>query len=106
MIFRSEQRESREGGREGGEGEREGEILPLITSWVIAPAGRCQNLALSDVWKALRNRGWSSGVRKRGKMRTGRGMDTLKGKEFVRIDYNINENKSVGDMRRGGIVSD
>lgn len=33
----------------GGQGGREGEIPPLITSWVTAPAGRCQNPTLSDV---------------------------------------------------------
>lgn len=37
------------GGKEGWEGEGEGEIPPLITSWVTAPAGRCQNPTLSDV---------------------------------------------------------
>lgn len=49
MIPGSEQTESREDGGEGGEGGREGEIPPLITSWVTAPAGRCQNPTLSDV---------------------------------------------------------
>lgn len=34
---------------EGWEGEGEGEIPPLITSWVTAPAGRCQNPTLCDV---------------------------------------------------------
>lgn len=34
------------GGGMGGEGE--GEIPPLITSWVTAPAGGCQNPTLSD----------------------------------------------------------
>lgn len=55
-LLRAE-RESREGGEErrggGGGGKREGKILPLITSWVTAPAGRCQNPTLSDVWKGL-----------------------------------------------------
>lgn len=41
-------------GREG-RGKREGEIPPLITSWVTAPAGRCQNPTLSDVRRALQN---------------------------------------------------
>lgn len=39
------------GGMEG----REGEIPALITSWVTAPAGRCQNPTLSDVGRALEN---------------------------------------------------
>lgn len=39
-------------GREGGRGGREGEIPLLITSWVTAPAGRCQNPTLSDVKSA------------------------------------------------------
>lgn len=47
-------RERKDGG-EGWEGEREGEIPPLITSWVTAPAGRCQNPTLSDVRRALEN---------------------------------------------------
>lgn len=55
MILSSEQTESGEDGREGVEGEREGEIPPLITSWVTAPAGRCQNPTLSDVRRALEN---------------------------------------------------
>lgn len=41
-----------EGGRQGG---REGEIPPLITSWVTTPAGRCQNPTLSDVRRELEN---------------------------------------------------
>lgn len=55
MIPGSEQTESGEDGVEGGEGGREGEIPPLITSWVTGPAGRCQNPTLSDVRKALEN---------------------------------------------------
>lgn len=55
MILGSEQTESGEDGGEGVEGEREGEIPPLITSWVTAPAGRCQNPTLSDVRRALEN---------------------------------------------------
>lgn len=55
MIPRSELRESRQGREEEGKGEREGENLPLITSWVTAPAGRCQNPTISDMRKALRN---------------------------------------------------
>lgn len=49
------ERESRQGREEEGTGEREGENLPLITSWVTAPAGRCQNPTISDMRKALRN---------------------------------------------------
>lgn len=48
-------RESGENGGKGGEGGREGEIPTLITSWVTAPAGRCQNPTLSDVLGALEN---------------------------------------------------
>lgn len=55
MILGSEPTESGEDGGEGWEGEREGEIPPLITSWVTAPAGRCQNPTLSDVRRALEN---------------------------------------------------
>jgi len=63
VILGSEQTESGENGGEGEEGGREGEILTLITSWVTAPAGRCQNPTLSDVKRALEN----------GRVRTGRG---------------------------------
>lgn len=55
MIPSSEPTESGEDGGEGWEGEREGEIPPLITSWVTAPAGRCQNPTLSDVGRVLQN---------------------------------------------------
>lgn len=55
MIPGSEQTERGEDGGEGGEVGREGEIPPLITSWVTAPAGRCQNPTLSDVRRALEN---------------------------------------------------
>lgn len=71
MILSSEPTESREDGGEGWEGEREGEIPPLITSWVTDPAGRCQNPTLSDVRRALENGGQrerkhSKSIRKRG----------------------------------------
>lgn len=57
MIPGSEQTESGEDGGEGRgeEGGREGVIPTLITSWVTAPAGRCQNPTLSDVRRALEN---------------------------------------------------
>lgn len=57
MIPGSEQTGSGEDGGEGrgGEGGREGVIPTLITSWVTAPAGRCQNPTLSDVRRALEN---------------------------------------------------
>lgn len=55
MIPSSEPTESGEDGGEGWEGEREGEIPPLITSWVTAPAGRCQNPTLSEVGRVLQN---------------------------------------------------
>lgn len=71
MIPGSEQTESGEdGGKggEGGEGGREGEIPTLITSWVTAPAGRCQNPTLSDVRRAPENSGVGAGrERKDGK---------------------------------------
>lgn len=57
MILSSELTESGGDGGEGREGEREGEIPPLITSWVTAPAGRCQNPTLSDVRSVLENGG-------------------------------------------------
>ena len=44
---------------------REGEIPPLITSWVTAPAGRCQNPTLSDVRRVPENGGGERGSRKR-----------------------------------------
>lgn len=86
-------RVERRGG--GGGRKREGEILPLITSWVTAPAGRCQNPTLSDVWKGLWNGGWSNNVRKRGKKwEQEEGWDTLKGEEkLVKIDCSINKDK-------------
>lgn len=90
--------EKRGGGGKEEEGkEREGEILPLITSWVTAPAGRCQNPTLSDMWKGLWNGGWSNNVRTRGKVwKQEKGWDALKGEEkLVRIDYGINKDKCV-----------
>lgn len=59
MIPGSQQTERGEEGGEGRERGREGEIPPLITSWVTAPAGRCQNPTLSDVRRmGGREEGW------------------------------------------------
>lgn len=79
MILGSEPAESGEDGKEGWEGEREGEIPPLITSWVTAPAGRCQNPTLSDVKTAPENGEGLEEARKEYEengsvMRIGRGM--------------------------------
>lgn len=59
FLYDPRLRADRESGENGGEeevGGREGEIPTLITSWVTAPAGRCQNPTLSDVRRALGER--------------------------------------------------
>lgn len=90
-------RVEKRGGGGGGGKEREGEILPLITSWVTAPAGWFQNPTLSDMWKGLWNGGWSNNVRMRGKeWKQEKEWDALKREEkLVRIDCGINKDKCV-----------
>lgn len=100
MIPRSELRESRQGREEEGKGEREGENLPLITSWVTAPAGRCQNPTISDMRKALRNEDEAILWERGGKWEQEEGWDALKGEKIGNIDYNINEDRSVGGYDR------
>lgn len=58
FLYDPRLRADRESGENRGEeegGGKEGEIPTLITSWVTAPAGRCQNPTLSDVRRALEN---------------------------------------------------
>lgn len=100
MIPCSELRESRQGREEEGKGEREGENLPLITSWVTAPAGRCQNPTISDMRKALQNEDEAILWERGGKWEQEEGWDTPKGEKIGNIDYNINEDRSVGGYDR------
>lgn len=84
FLYDPRLRADREDGAEGG---KEGEIPPLITSWVTAPAGRCQNPTLSDVWRELENgreHSMSLYVYMGRVMRTGGGMRLRKRKQRQR----------------------